>query len=320
MSFGCVTVLAWTMFCFCAMGEEPLRTMRYTPRTDSEAAVWQQDLRTQLFGRLHLRDVAGKSESLPLGAVLGDKEEREGYVLQELELRATPGRTFKAILAKPARLTVPAPAVVCIHGHGGRRHTPFMCSEKIYKCFGEALARKGYVVISTDVGQHEAQEPGRTVMGERLWNLMRCVDYLVSLPEVDAKRVGCAGLSLGGEMAMWLGAMDPRIAATVSAGFLTRMDQMEKNHCMCWKFDGLRALADFADIYSLIAPRALQCQNGKKEPKTQFTVPLAQEAMEEVSLIYKDYGVPDKAELRVHDGGHEIELEALLSFFERYLR
>jgi len=39
-----------------------------------------------------------------------------------------------------------------------------------------------------------------------------------------------------------LGAMDERIAAEVSAGFLTTMDQMEHNHCLCWKFDGLREL------------------------------------------------------------------------------
>lgn len=53
-------------------------------------------------------------------------------------------------------------------------------------------------------------------MAERLWDLMRCVDYLQSMPQVDDSRIGCAGLSLGGEMAMWLGAMDERIAATVS--------------------------------------------------------------------------------------------------------
>ena len=117
-------------------------------------------------------------------------------------------------------------------------------------------------------------------MGERLWDLVRCVDYLQSMPEVDEHRIGCGGLSLGGEMAMWLGAMDERIAATVSAGFLTTMDQMEQNHCMCWKFEGLRELVDFTDIYSLIAPRPLQCQNGLLEPPTQFYVPLARKAME----------------------------------------
>jgi len=184
----------------------------------------------------------------------------------------------------------------------------------MYKQFGLVLARQGFVVVSADVGQHEVYEKGRTLMGERLWDLSRCVDYLEALPEVDARRIGCAGLSLGGEMAMWLGAMDARMAATASCGFLTFMDQMEQNHCMCWKFDGLRALADFPDIYALIAPRPLQCQNGLKEPETQFNVRLAQKAMEQIRKTYADMGVPENAALLVHEGGHEIALEPLVQF------
>jgi acetyl esterase/lipase len=156
-------------------------------------------------------------------------------------------------------------------------------------------------------------------MGERLWDLKRCVDYLRKLPEVDPSRIGCAGLSLGGEMAMWLGAMDERIAATVSCGFLTMMDQMEQNHCMCWKFDGLRALVDFPDIYALIAPRPLQCQNGLKEPDTQFTVPLARRALAEIESIYRDLGALDKATLVAHEGAHEIALEPMYAFLKQYL-
>jgi esterase/lipase len=155
-------------------------------------------------------------------------------------------------------------------------------------------------------------------MAERLWDLIRCVDYLESMPEVDRSRIGCAGLSLGGEMAMWLGAMDERIAATISAGFLTTMDHMEQNHCMCWKFEGLRELVDYADIDSLIAPRPLQCQNGMLEPPSQFYVPLARQAMKEIKLIYRDLGKPENAALDVHEGGHEIDLPELLSFFEKH--
>ena len=156
-------------------------------------------------------------------------------------------------------------------------------------------------------------------MGERLWDLMRCVDYLESLPQVDKSRIGCAGLSLGGEMAMWLGAMDERIAATVSAGFLTTMDHMEQNHCMCWKFDGLRELVDFADIYSLTAPRPLQCQNGLQEPPSQFYVPLARQAMEEIRTIYDDTGKPENVALDVHNEGHVIDLPALVYFLDKHL-
>ena len=145
------------------------------------------------------------------------------------------------------------------------------------------------------------------------------LDYLETLPQVDKNRIGCAGLSLGGEMTMWLGALDPRLAAIVSAGFLTYMDQLEQNHCMCWKFPHLRDLVDFPDIYSLIAPRPLQCQNGLKEPPSQFCVSLAREVMKEIEVIYSDLRLPDHVVLDVHGGGHEINLPILLEFLRKHL-
>ena len=121
-------------------------------------------------------------------------------------------------------------------------------------------------------------------------------------------------------MAMWLGATDERIRATLSSGFLTRMDQMEHNHCMCWKFDGLRELVDFPDIYSLIAPRALLCQNGLQEPPSQFPPSIAQEVITEIRAAYSDFDKANNVALLVHDGGHEIELSSLLKFFKKHLR
>ncbi|MFO7973064.1 MAG: alpha/beta hydrolase family protein, partial [Candidatus Hydrogenedentota bacterium] len=249
---------------------EATRTMAYTPCTAEEAMAWQKDLRARLFELLHMRDLVETRSAIPLDARVLNSEEGDGLRLDTIELRATPGRLIQATFAVPGdHREGPMPAVLAIHGHGGNRMTPFDPEQNIYKLFGTELAKRGFVVISTDVGQHEVYEEGRTLMGERLWDLMRCVHYLRSRDDVDPGRIGCAGLSLGGEMAMWLAAMDPRIAATVSAGFLTYMDQMEQNHCMCWKFDGLRKRVDFPDIYAMIAPRPLQCQNGEQEPPTQ---------------------------------------------------
>jgi hypothetical protein len=88
---------------------------------------------------------------------------------------------------------------------------------------------------------------------------------------------------------------------------------------MCWKLDGLRELVDFADIYALVAPRPLQCQNGLLEPPTQFIVPLARQALREIRPIYVDLGAPANVALDVHEGGHEIDLPALVAFFEERL-
>jgi pimeloyl-ACP methyl ester carboxylesterase len=186
--------------------------------------------------------------------------------------------------------------------------------------FAAELAARGFVTISVDVGRHKVREKGHLLMGERLRDLFRCVDYLIENQSVDNARIGCAGLSLGGEMCMWLAALDPRVRATVSSGFLTTMDQMEKNHCMCWKFAGLRELVDYADIYSLTSPRALQCQNGLREGPRDFYVPFARRAMQQIRVIYQDQGVPERVELDVHDAGHVIDLPALLEFLTLHLR
>ncbi len=315
---GIVVSILMSLLCWAASADG--RSMQYKPGMAADARAWQHSVRMRLLEQLQLADLAARHKEIGLDASVLKTETFSGYTLQELRVRSTPGRFMHVVVAKPEKIEGRLPAVVCLHGHQGTRWTPFDPKAAIYKCFGEALVNQGFIVISTDVGQHEVYESGRTLMGERLWDCIRCVDYLEGQSDVDPKRIGCAGLSLGGEMSMWLGAMDERISATVSAGFLTYMDQMEKNHCMCWKFDGLRELVDFPDLYALIAPRPLQCQNGLKEPVTQFTVPLAQKAMQEVLPAYRDLGAPENAELRVHDGAHEIDLPGLIRFFETRLK
>ncbi len=306
------------------------RTMRYTTRPADSAKAWQTDVRARLFTALKLDDLVYDRRSVSLDPKRLSSTDKGPYSVEELEINSTPGRRIRIIVTVPASQDGLRPAVICIGGHGSDLHSPYDANtvskkpgkakaDRIYRDFGTVLAAKGYVTISTTVSQHEIRESGRLLMGERLWDLRRCVDYLESLPQVDKTRIGCAGLSLGGEMAMWLGAMDERIAATVSAGFLTNMDHMEKNHCLCWKFDGLRELVDYADIYALTAPRPLQCQNGLLEPPSQFYVPLARQAMEEVRAIYRDRDRPENVVLDVHPEGHVIDLPGLLYFLDKHL-
>jgi hypothetical protein len=306
------------------------RSMRYTSQSADGAKAWQEELRARLFQLLKMDDLIPKRASIPFSPEELHCAGRGTYHIKEMEINSTSDRRIRIVVTLPGTEEGPVPAVVCIGGHGSDLYTPYdhrsitgkglkTESDSIYKGFGTVLSTMGYVTISTTVSQHEVYEKGRLLMAERLWDLIRCVDYLQSMPEVDHCRIGCAGLSLGGEMAMWLGAMDERIASTVSAGFLTTMDHMEHNHCMCWKFEGLRELVDYADIYSLIAPRPLQCQNGMLEPASQFYVPLARQAMEEIRTIYKDLGNPENVVLDVHEEGHVIDLPGLLYFFEKHL-
>jgi len=297
---------------------DTLRTMKYSSRSPEAAKIWQDNVRSKLYTLLKLDKLLSGRENNYLNVTEINSEDKGDYLLKEVEINSTPGRRIRVFITFPKEISEPLPAVVCIHGHGGDKLTVYE-KNSIYNGFAHELASRNYVTIAGFVSQHEVYEENMILMGERLWDLIRCVDYLESLDEVDNKRIGCAGLSLGGEMAMWLGGMDERIKATVSAGFLTTMDHMEVNHCMCWKFPGLRTLVDYADIYSLTAPRALVCQNGLKEPFTQFYVPLAKEALKEIKLIYNDFDKADNVSLNVHPEGHIMNNSSLLPFMEKHL-
>lgn len=311
-----VILMFQMIFSICKSQEtDLLRSQKYKPGSSDEASLWQKKLRSAFAVLMKTDDL----KAVKLNPVIIKTEDRGSYILKEVEINTTLNRRIKVVLTIPTWKQTEFPAVVCMHGHGGQLYSVYQ-EETPYKGFATRLASNGYITIAATVSQHNIYEENRTLMGERLWDLIRCIDYLETLPQTDRTNIGCAGLSLGGEMAMWLGAMDTRVKATVSSGFLTKMDQMEKGHCMCWKFPGLRELVDYADIYSMIAPRYLMCQNGLKEPAADFTVALAQEALNEINLIYKDFGKPENVTLLAHPEGHVVDVASLMDFFGRTLR
>jgi hypothetical protein len=207
----------------------------------------------------------------------------------------------------------------CLGGHGSSAADVFDPSG-IYAGFAAALAREGVVVLSPNIAYHDRDKAFKTLNGQRTWDLLRCVDYLCTRPDVDSSRIGCAGLSLGGEMAMWLAALDPRVAPTSSCGFLTLMDQLERNHCLCWKEEGLREIVDFPDLYALIAPRALQCQLGEREPRDQFPPQLGRIAFRDIERCYHIWDAGDQVQLAVHTGAHSVDHQLMLAFLLGRLR
>jgi Dienelactone hydrolase family len=297
---------------------------QFDATNQTERVKWQAESRHLLFDLLKLSNLVkphdGTISDLPFNVKVLSTTEKPHFIQREIELDSTPTRRIKAVLTSPKGLSGRAPAVVCIHGHGGNRYVVYDASSP-YHAFAEELAKNGYVTISTDVGQHQVYEEGRTLMGERLWDLIRCTDYVASLDTVDPNRLGCAGLSLGGEMAMWLGAMDPRMKVTVSSGFLTTTENLRHGHCMCWDFPGFTENFNFSDIYSLIAPRPLLGQIGSQERAPGgFPPNLAYEAMASIQRAYAIDSAGDRARLEIHPGGHFFETASGCRFIDSVLR
>ena len=98
------------------------------------------------------------------------------------------------------------------------------------------------------------------------------------------------------------------------------MENLRQGHCLCWDFPGLQRRYEFADIYSLIGPRPLQCQNGRLERLPGgFPVELAEQALADIRQAYAALGQPEAAQLAVHDAGHVFDVPAGLAFFDATL-
>lgn len=279
-----------------------VRSMAFQAASPAEATRWQRECRHKLFEllmggakppRVALRPQRLRRLEVPAG----------GYVLEELSLQSLPDRRVHAWLAAPKNPRGKVGAVLALHGHGGGGEE-VVRGQSLY-WYGRALAEMGYVVIAPDIGQHELQHPNWTLMGERVWDALRCLDYVETRPEVDRRRLAVAGLSLGGETAMYVAALDERVRVACSSGWLTTVANMKNGHCPCFDFPGLEEHFEFADIFAAVAPRALVLELGERERAPGgFPVSIGRGAFEEIRRAYRVFGAEDRVQLSVHPGGH----------------
>lgn len=285
-----------------AQAAETNRALHFNATTPDAARAWQEQARSKLFTLM----MGGAKPAAPLldAQVLRRIEPTNStYFLEELSLQSLPARRVHAWLAAPKGTKGKVGAVLALHGHGGSG-SQVVRGEGLY-WYGKKFAELGYVVISPDIGQHTLQHTNGSLMGERTWDALRCIDYVETRPEVDPNRIAVAGLSLGGETTMYVAALDPRIKAACSSGWLTTIANMKNGHCPCWNFAGLEEHFDFADIFACVAPRPLVLEIGEKERAPGgFPVEIARPAFAEIQAAYRVFSVEPNAVLDVHPGGH----------------
>jgi dienelactone hydrolase len=134
---------------------------------------------------------------------------------------------------------------------------------------------------------------------------MRAIDYLETRPEVDAKRIGCMGISGGGTVTLYAAALEPRIkVAWMSGSFCTYRDSIYSlSHCIDNYVPGILKVAEAADVAGLIAPRMLFVENGDEDPI--FPVAGTRKAYASVSRVYKVLGAEANLGLEVFPAKHE---------------
>jgi dienelactone hydrolase len=153
---------------------------------------------------------------------------------------------------------------------------------------------------------------GFTWAGVMFWDDIRTVDYLLTRPEVDPARIGCAGLSMGGLRSVHLAALDDRIKAAVIVGWMTsfptQLRHRIRNTIGHTKLvPGLYRDLDFPDVASLAIPTPILVINGSKDGL--FEPSGVEASFAKLAACYAKAGVPERVRTRLYDAPHEFNLE-----------
>lgn len=281
--------------------------------------------------------------SRPVSARKLGEGERNGYLIEELELDLNGLEPVPAVFVKPKNFVGPAPAVLFNHSHGGG----YSIGKSEFLEGREYLSDPPYAEQITDMGwtglcidswvfgerSHTSEMDAFKAMlwqGQVLWGMMvydsiKAVDYLATRPEVDSRRLATVGISMGSTMAWWLAALDERIRVTVDICCLTDFQALlrEKGlhlHGIYYYVPALLKHFTTAEINSLIAPRPHLGIAGLRDPLTP--VEGLDLIDEELQKVYAQHGVPGNWKLLRYDVGHEETSEArkeIVAFLQRHL-
>jgi dienelactone hydrolase len=252
--------------------------------------------------------------------------QRDSYRVEKILFESRPDFLVTANLYVPRGRKPPLPGVIgaCGHSTNGK-------AAEAYQAFAQGLARRGHVVLVYDpIGQGERLQYGhlekgrpRPGVGEHLhagnqqflvgeffgtwraWDGIRALDYLLSRPEVDPRRVGVTGNSGGGTLTAWLCGLDQRWAAAAPGCFVTTFRRNLENELPAdTEQCPPRALAlhlDHDDFLAALAPRPFLLLAKEQD---FFDVRGTEEAYARLRRLYTLLGRPDDVGLFVGPTAH----------------
>jgi dienelactone hydrolase len=312
------------------VGSAQFRTLndRYAPPRFTSLDDWKP---RAAYLREHILASAGllpSPEKTPLNPVVFDEIDHKDYTVSKVYFESLPGFLVTGNLYRPIG-DGPFPAVLSPHGHWayGRLENTDLNSGP-----GRAinLARQGFVVFTYDmVGYNDSQQlPHRTFSGTReylwslsvgglqLWDSIRSLDFLESLPYVKRDAIGVTGESGGGTQTFLLAAVDDRVAVAVPVNMISLHMQ---GGCICENPPGLRLDTNNVEIAATIAPRPLLMVSATGD-WTNETMALEYPA---VRAIYGLFGAADHVkavQFKAEHNYNKDSREAMYAWMARWLQ
>jgi len=256
---------------------------------------------------------------------------------RRLVFATEPGADVPCHLLVPKKGNAPFPVVICVQGHSTGMHNSlgrpkFEKDEegiiKYSRDFGIQAVREGYAALVMEqrcFGERQDSRPpelrslrrtcdhasmvaialGRTMIGERVWDVSRAIDMMSAFPEVDTSRVGCMGNSGGGTTTYFAGCLEPRISVSMPSCFVCTFRGCigSIDHCACNYVPNIMQYFEMGDLACLIAPRPLIVVAGLQD--NIFPIAEVRKNFDLIQSIYAKAGVADKCRLVVGESGHQ---------------
>lgn len=270
----------------------------------------------------------------PLNAQITGRADRDGYTIENLLFQSLPHFYVTANVYIPKAASRPLPAVIVTAGHAiedGKNYD-------VYRTAQLDLVRQGFVVLAYDpIGQGErkvrgnghvvsyaAMLVGHTNLRYMLWDSMRALDYLLTRPEVDPKRIAITGNSGGGLNTMYAMPLEPRFAAGAAFCCPCSFEAWIRdggNHCICNHVPGICRQMEQFQFVGLSAPRPFLMGGGQKDHT--FPIEGTRDTLRRAREIYGFFNASDRialVEAPLPHGWAQPLREATCSWFDRWLQ
>jgi dienelactone hydrolase len=288
------------------------------------------------------------STRVPLDVQVLEEVKEEKYTRKKITFAVEKGDRVPAYLLVPRHPPLPPLR------KGGRRMAgvlvphqtikigkmePAGLGQQPNKHIAKHLAELGYVTLAPDYPKFGDYDIDVYKMGyasatmKGIWNHMRAIDLLQSLPEVDPERIGAIGHSLGGHNSMFVAAFDTRIKCVVSSCGFNSFPKYRKGNLAGWSHNGYmprirthyelkpeKMPFDFTEVVAAIAPRAfLACS---PVGDTNFEVDGVRDCIKAATPVYELLGAKEKLAATYPDCGHDFPPEVrqvAYAWLERWL-
>ncbi len=300
-----------------------------------DVVIWRRRLRAklrQLIGEMPVKRVPLNVRTLwrrdhPLGTI------------EKIIYTAEPYADVPAYICLPKAVSPPYAFMVCLQGHTTGMHNSIAVDQRNEgkaisvegdRDFALGCMSRGIAAVCIEqrsmgerkenlqkqVSPHPCHDAvlhslmlGRTLLGERIFDVDRAIDYLEARGDVDFRCLGIMGNSGGGLTSIYSAALLPRIRFAIPSGmFCTFQDSiMSIYHCADNYVPSLYQYAELPDVMGLFVPRPVVIVAGKKDE----IIPVhgVRKAYRQLKKIYRAAGAESHCHLVVGNEGHRFYAE-----------